>query len=156
MKSAMTQEKRYEMMMNTPVSSLIPKLAVPTVISMLVTAIYNMADTFFVSRIGTSASGAVGIIASLMFMIQAIGFTFGMGSGNYISRSLGDQNGEEAGRAAATAFFSVLMIGVLMIAVGVPFMKPFIFWGQHLRLRRMRWSTCAIFCMPRRLCCVPM
>ncbi len=127
MKSAMTQEKRYEMMMNTPVSSLIPKLAVPTVISMLVTAIYNMADTFFVSRIGTSASGAVGIIASLMFMIQAIGFTFGMGSGNYISRSLGDQNGEEATRAAATAFFSVLIIGLLMIAVGVPFMKPFVY-----------------------------
>ena len=111
MKSAMTQEKRYEMMINMPVSRLIPKLAVPTIISMLVTAVYNMADTFFVSRIGTSASGAVGIIASLMFMIQAIGFTFGMGSGNYISRSLGDQDGKEATRAAATAFFSVLIIG---------------------------------------------
>ena len=57
MKSAMTQEKRYEMMMNTPVSSLIPKLAVPTVISMLVTAIYNMADTFFVSRIPFLSAG---------------------------------------------------------------------------------------------------
>lgn len=127
MKNAMTQEKRYEMMINTPIPRLIPKLAVPTIISMLVTAVYNMADTFFVSQIGTSASGAVGIIASLMFMIQAIGFTFGMGSGNYISRSLGDQNGTEAEKAAATAFFSVFFIGILMIVVGVPLMEPFVY-----------------------------
>lgn len=127
MKTAMTQEKRYEMMMNTPIPRLIPKLAVPTIISMLVTAVYNMADTFFVSQIGTSASGAVGIIASLMFMIQAIGFTFGMGSGNYISRSLGDQNGAEAEKAAATAFFSVFFIGALMIVVGVPLMEPLVY-----------------------------
>lgn len=127
MKIAMTQEKRYEMMMNTPIPRLIPKLAVPTIISMLVTAVYNMADTFFVSQIGTSASGAVGIIASLMFMIQAIGFTFGMGSGNYISRSLGDQNGAEAEKAAATAFFSVFFIGALMIVVGVPLMEPLVY-----------------------------
>lgn len=127
MKSAMTQEQRYAMMMDTPVSRLIPRLAVPTIISMLVTAVYNMADTFFVSQIGTSASGAVGIIASLMFMIQAIGFTFGMGSGNYISRSLGDQNGAEAGRAAATAFFSVLIIGMLMLVFGVLFMEPLVY-----------------------------
>lgn len=127
MKSAMTQEQRYAMMMDTPVSRLIPRLAVPTIISMLVTAVYNMADTFFVSQIGTSASGAVGIIASLMFMIQAIGFTFGMGSGNYISRSLGDQNGAEAGRAAATAFFSVLIIGILMMVFGVLFMEPLVY-----------------------------
>lgn len=127
MKSAITQEQRYEMMINTPISRLIPRLAVPTIISMLVTAVYNMADTFFVSQIGTSASGAVGIIASLMFMIQAIGFTFGMGSGNYISRSLGDQNGAEAGRAAATAFFSVFIIGILMMVFGVIFMEPLVY-----------------------------
>ncbi len=119
MKQSMTQEERYQMMMDTPIPRLISKLAVPTIISMLVTAIYNMADTFFVSRIGTSASGAVGIIASLMFLIQAIGFTFGMGSGNYISRSLGDQNGDEAGKAASTAFFSVFLIGILMIVFGI-------------------------------------
>ncbi len=127
MRQPMTQEQRYKMMMETPVSRLIPRLAVPTIISMLVTAVYNMADTFFVSRIGTSASGAVGVIASLMFMIQAIGFTFGMGSGNYISRSLGDQDGAEAGRAAATAFFTVLAIGVLMLLGGSLFMEPLVY-----------------------------
>ncbi|MDO5349091.1 MAG: MATE family efflux transporter [Lachnospiraceae bacterium] len=127
MKQSMTQEQRYQMMIHTPVSRLIPKLAVPTIISMLVTAVYNMADTFFVSQIGTSASGAVGIIASLMFMIQAIGFTFGMGSGNYISRALGDQNGEEAGKAAATAFFTVFIVGILMLVFGMMFMEPFVY-----------------------------
>lgn len=115
------------MMMDTPIPRLISKLAVPTIISMLVTAIYNMADTFFVSRIGTSASGAVGIIASLMFLIQAIGFTFGMGSGNYISRSLGDQNGEEAGKAASTAFFSVFLIGILMMVFGIFYMEHIVY-----------------------------
>lgn len=127
MKQSMTQEERYQMMMDTPIPRLISKLAVPTIISMLVTAIYNMADTFFVSRIGTSASGAVGIIASLMFLIQAIGFTFGMGSGNYISRSLGDQNGDEAGKAASTAFFSVFLIGILMIVFGIFYMENIVY-----------------------------
>ena len=93
MKKPMTQEERFVQMIETPVSTLIPRLAVPTIISMLVTSIYNMADTFFVSQIGTSASGAVGVMFSAMAMIQAIGFTLGMGSGNYISRSLGDRNG---------------------------------------------------------------
>ncbi|MDO5416522.1 MAG: MATE family efflux transporter [Lachnospiraceae bacterium] len=127
MKKTMTQEQRYRMMIETPIPKLIPKLAVPTIISMLITAVYNMADTFFVSQIGTSASGAVGIIASLMFMIQAIGFTFGMGSGNYISRSLGDQNGEEAGKAAATAFFSVFVIGILILVFGMMFREPLVY-----------------------------
>ena len=67
------------MMTETPVSTLIPKLAVPTIISMLVSSIYNMADTYFVSQIGTSASAAVGVVFSIMAIIQAVGFTIGMG-----------------------------------------------------------------------------
>ena len=89
MSSPMTQEQRYIKMTETPISRLIPSLAVPTIISMLVTSIYNMADTFFVSQISTSASAAVGVSYSLMSMIQALGFTLGMGSGNYLSRVLG-------------------------------------------------------------------
>ena len=92
MSRTMTQEERYRMMTEKPVSRLIPGLAVPTIISMLITSIYNMADTFFVSQINTSASAAVGIIFSLMAMIQAVGFTLGVGAGNYISRSLGAKN----------------------------------------------------------------
>ena len=89
------QEQKFHQMTETPVSALICRLALPCIISMLVTAFYNMADTFFVSQIGTSASGAVGVMFSAMAMIQAVGFTLGMGSGNYISRSLGDRNEEE-------------------------------------------------------------
>ena len=110
MPKAMTKEAKYKQMIDTPVQKLIPKLAVPTIISMLVTSIYNMADTFFVSQIGTSASGAVGIMFSAMAMIQAIGFTLGMGSGNYISRSLGNRKEDIASQSAATAFFTAWII----------------------------------------------
>ena len=85
----MSSNEMYIRMTETKISRLIPRLAIPTIITMLVTSIYNMADTFFVSQIGTSASAAVGINFSLMAMIQAIGFTLGMGSGNYVSRRLG-------------------------------------------------------------------
>ena len=127
MKKPMTQEERFVQMIETPVSTLIPRLAVPTIISMLVTSIYNMADTFFVSQIGTSASGAVGVMFSAMAMIQAIGFTLGMGSGNYISRSLGDRNGGEADKSAATAFFTALIIGILITVFGLTFLRPLVF-----------------------------
>lgn len=127
MKKPMTQEERFVQMIETPVSTLIPRLAVPTIISMLVTAIYNMADTFFVSQIGTSASGAVGVMFSAMAMIQAIGFTLGMGSGNYISRSLGDRNGGEAEKTAATAFFTALIIGALISVFGLICLRPLVF-----------------------------
>ena len=72
---------QYDKMVETPIPPLIISLAVPTIISMLVTSIYNMADTYFVSQLGTSAAGAVGIVFSLMAIIQAVGFTLGMGSG---------------------------------------------------------------------------
>lgn len=127
MKKPMTQEERLAQMLDTPVSVLIPKLAVPTIISMLVTAIYNMADTFFVSQIGTSASGAVGVMFSAMAMIQAIGFTLGMGSGNYISRSLGDRNPDQADRAAATSFFTAIAIGAVILVAGLTFLKPLVY-----------------------------
>ena len=83
-------------MTETPVKRLIIKLAIPTIISMLVTSIYNMADTYFVSHISTEASAAVGVTYSIMAMIQAIGFTLGMGSGTYVSRLLGMKEYEKA------------------------------------------------------------
>lgn len=115
----MTKEERFEMMVDMPVAPLVLKLAVPTIASMLVTSVYNMADTFFVSQLSTSASGAVGIIASLMFLIQAIGFTFGNGSGNYIARILGDKKIDEAEQAASTSFFTVFIIGLVLMAAGL-------------------------------------
>lgn len=117
MKKAMTQETRYEIMTETPIPKLIPKLAVPTIISMLVTSIYNMADTFFVSQINTSASAAVGVTFSLMALIQALGFTLGMGGGNYLSRVLGNRDTAKAEEIAATAFYSAVFVGLILTVV---------------------------------------
>lgn len=128
MARGMTKEEKYRQMIETPVNRLIPRLAVPTIISMLVTSIYNMADTFFVSQLSTSASGAVGVMFSAMSMIQAIGFTRGMGSGNHISRSLGNRDEERAGVFAATAFYTAAIIGVGILAVGTLFSRQLVFF----------------------------
>ena len=105
--------EHFKKMTETPVRRLVIRLAVPTIISMLVSSIYNMADTFFVSQLGTSAAGAVGIVFSVMAIIQAIGFTIGMGAGNIASRKLGAKDVEEANRYASTGFFfSVLFIAI--------------------------------------------
>ena len=84
------QEEKYRKMTQPPVGSLICRLAVPCIISMLVTSFYNMADTYFVGMLkSNAATGAVGVVFSMMAIIQAVGFFFGQGSGNYISRELG-------------------------------------------------------------------
>ncbi|WP_295752657.1 MATE family efflux transporter [uncultured Oscillibacter sp.] len=119
------QEQKFHQMTETPVSRLICRLAVPCIISMLVTSFYNMADTFFVGMLkSNSATGAVGVVFSLMAIIQAVGFFFGHGSGNFISRELGKQNYEEASNMAATGFFSALAAGALICALGQLFLEP--------------------------------
>lgn len=115
----MTAEKRTEMMLNAPVSRVIPRLAVPTIISMLITAIYNIADTFFVSQIGTSASGAVGVIFSVMALTQAVAFMLGMGASTNVSQSLGAGDEEKARRLAAVGFFTAFFIGMVIAALGL-------------------------------------
>ncbi len=119
MRREMSYEEKYKMMIETPVNKLIPRLAVPTIISMLITSIYNMADTFFVSQLSTAASGAVGVNFSLMAMIQAIGFTLGMGSGNYMSRMLGEKKQEKAQRACSTAVYTAFVCGLLLAVFGI-------------------------------------
>lgn len=116
---AMSYDEKYNLMTQTPINRLIPKLAVPTIISMLITSIYNMADTFFVSQLSTSASGAVGVNFSLMAMIQAIGFTLGMGSGNFMSRMLGAKEQEKAKRACSTAVYTAFALGLLLAVLGI-------------------------------------
>lgn len=128
MTGVMTKEEKYRQMIETPVNRLIPRLAVPTIISMLVTSIYNMADTFFVSQISTSASGAVGVMFSAMAMIQAIGFTLGMGSGNNISRSLGNREEERASRFAAVAFYTAGIIGIVILVFGTLFSQQMVYF----------------------------
>lgn len=124
MHSDQNQADKFTKMTRTPIPRLITTLAVPTIISMMITSVYNMADTFFVGRIGTSATGAVGVVFSLMAVIQAIGFMFGQGSGNYIARSLGSQEEEDASRMSATGFFSALIVGGLITLFGLIFLDP--------------------------------
>lgn len=129
MKKTLTPEERHQQMTQTPIPRLVTTLAVPTVISMLITAVYNLADTFFVGKIslgGTSATGAVGIVFSLMAIIQAIGFTLGMGSGNYISRLLGRKDQATAERVAATGFFTALLAGLFLTLCGLLFLERLI------------------------------
>ena len=111
-------DEQYNKMVNTPVSKLIAKLAVPTVISMLVTSIYNMADTFFVSQINTQASAAVGVVFPIMAIIQAFGFTLGMGSGSLVSIRLGQKRNSDANVIASTAFFSSIFFGGIVTLFG--------------------------------------
>ena len=118
------REQKFNRMTQTPIPKLICQLAVPTIISMLVTSFYNMADTFFVGKINTSATAAVGIVFPLMAMIQAFGFFCGHGSGNYISRQLGAHNFEDASKMAATGFVTAFVLGLGILVVGFLFTDP--------------------------------
>ena len=109
---------QYYEMANAPISHIIPKLAAPTIVSMLISSIYNMADTFFVSQLGTSASGAVGVIFSAMSIIQALAFMIGMGTGNFIARMIGAGNRKLAEELASIAFFTGFGVGLVIAVIG--------------------------------------
>ena len=110
---------QYRKMTETPVASLVLRLGLPTTISMLVTNIYNMADTYFVSQLSTSASGAVGIVFGLMAILQAVGFMFGHGAGSILSRELGAKNVDSATKYASTSFFWAFGVGAVIAALGL-------------------------------------
>ena len=116
---------QYHKMTETPIPKLILGLAAPTILSMLITSIYNLADTFFVGRISTSASGAVGVVSSLMAIIQALGFMLGHGAGSIISRRLGSHDTHAATRFASTSFFTALAFGVVLAVVGLSTLPSF-------------------------------
>ena len=119
------QQEKYIRMTTAPVGRLICKLAVPTIISMMITAAYNMVDTFFVGQLhSNSATGAVGVAFSLMAIFQATGFFFGHGSGNYISMELGKKNTENAAKMAATGVVYALLAGGVILALGEIFLDP--------------------------------
>ena len=120
----MSAEEKVEYMTTEPIPRLVSQMAVPTIISMLVTSFYNMVDTMFVGRLNTQSTAAVGVVFSVMAMIQAMGFFFGHGSGNYISRKLGSQEFEDAKKMAATGFFSAFFVGVVFGVVGIIFLRP--------------------------------
>ena len=115
---------KYTLMTTAPVPRLIGSLAVPTIISMLITSFYVMADTYFVGKINTQSTAAVGISFSVMAIIQAFGFFFGHGSGNYISRKLGAREYQSAEKMASTGFFCAFIAGTLITVFGLIFLSP--------------------------------
>ena len=104
-----------------PIPLAIIKMAIPTIISMLVLSLYGMTDIFFVSKLGTSASAAVGIVFSILTMMQAVGSMIGIGAGNLLSKSLGEKNLSKASNIASVAFFLSIIFGLLVMTLGIIF-----------------------------------
>lgn len=124
MQEAAGQSKQFTKMTQTPIPKLVIQLGIPTTISMLVTSVYNMADTFFIGKYGTSASGAVGVVFGLMAIIQAFGFMYGQGAGSLSSRALGAKEVDKASKYSSTGFFAALITGALMTVLGLLFRDP--------------------------------
>ncbi len=119
------EKKQYKKMTQTPMARLIIGLGIPTTLSMMVTSLYNLADTAFVSMLGSDdGTAAVSNLLALMSIIQAIGFTFGMGSGSIVSRLLGKRDREGADRVASSSFFVALLSGLLILTVGFLCLTP--------------------------------
>lgn len=121
-----TKQSHYDKMTKTSVERLIVSLSIPTIITMMVSNLYNLVDTAFVGTLGNSASGAVGIVFGFMAILQAIGFLFGQGSGSIISRQLGQRNLQKASEYASTAFFFAFGISIIAVIVSAFFMDSII------------------------------
>ncbi len=124
----MTQtEIYYKKMTETPLAKLIISLGIPTTISMLVTSIYNMVDTYFVGTLGESQQAATGILFALQAIIQAISFMLGQGSGSLVSKSLADKDTREASEYVSTGFFTGAVIGTVLMVLGLLFLTPLMY-----------------------------
>ena len=121
---AVKYRDQRDRMLNMPAGKLIAQLSVPTVISMLVSGVYNLGDTFFVGKLGTSASGAVGIVFSYMAILQAFGFMCGQGSGALVAQNLGAGRRKEASVIGSTGFFIDFLIGAVLEVVTLVFLSP--------------------------------
>ena len=120
----MTPHEKYVRMTTRPVGSLVTKLAIPSIVSMLVSGIYNLADTFFIGQINTQSVAALGIVFSYMVLIQSVAIFFGQGSGNYISRALGRRETADAEEMAAVGLVSSVLTGIILAALSFILMRP--------------------------------
>ena len=120
------QENRRTLMLNEPVSRIIPKMAVPTIVAFLISSVYSLADTFFVSSLGEQATAAVSVNASLDQLIMLCGSMLAVGANSYIARLLGKGDEKKASQVLSTAFFTAFGIGLLLMAVGLTFMTPMV------------------------------
>jgi putative MATE family efflux protein len=120
------RDERRRMMLEDPIIKVIPIVAIPMIISMLIDSIYNIADTYFVSRLGTAATAAVGVNDSLMHFMRSVAMGFGMGASSYISRLMGAKNEDEASKVASTTFFTALIFLSAVAALAYVFMSPLV------------------------------
>ena len=118
----------YQKMTESPVARLIIQLSIPSIISMMISNIYNMVDTAFVGQLGTSASAAVGIVFGFMAILQAVGFLFGQGSGSILGRKLGQQELDDASIIVSTGFFFSLLIGCFIEIGGLLCLDTLAVW----------------------------
>ena len=125
-KNGPAQEARRMMLLNDPISRVIPKMAVPTIVAFLINSIYSLADTYFVSSLGTNATAAVSVNASLDQMIMMCGSMLAMGANSYIARLLGEGDEKKASQVLSTSFFSAFAIGAVLLVFGSIFMVPMV------------------------------
>ena len=118
------EQQQYRKLVMTPVEKLIPRLAVPTIFSMMITMIYNLVDAYFVGKLGTSASAAIGVVLGVQSIFQAFGFMMGHGAGSQISVRLGEGDRDAADRLFSTAFFHALVISVIVGVLGLIGLEP--------------------------------
>ena len=123
---AIKQERRRTMMVNEPVGRVIIKMAVPTIVAFLINSIYSLADTYFVSGLGTAATAAVSVNASLDQLIMMCGSMLAVGANSYIARLLGQGNDKKASQVLSTAFFIAFAIGLTLTVLGTIFMEPMV------------------------------
>ena len=121
-----SQEARRMMLLNDPIPRVIPKMAIPTIVAFLITSIYSLADTYFVSSLGTNATAAVSVNASLDQMIMMCGSMLAMGANSYIARLLGEGNEKKASQVLSTSFFAAFAMGALLLIFGSIFMVPMV------------------------------
>jgi len=119
-------DQHYIKMTQTPVAKLILRLGIPTTISMLITNIYNMADTYFVGTLGESAQAATGVLFTVQAILQGIAFMLGHGGGTYIARHLADKNTREASKYISTSFFTGGLVGCVILLLGLLFLEPLV------------------------------
>lgn len=149
--SSKQQMSHYDKMTQTPLVKLIVSLGIPTTISMLVTSIYNMADTYFVGTLGESQQGATGILFTLQAIIQAIAFMLGQGSGTMVSKAQADRNDEEANEYVSTGFYVSLAFGMVLMIGGLVFLKPFMMLlgsTETILPYAMQYGACVLISCP--------
>ena len=125
-KRSQSQEQRRTMLLNEPISRIIPKMAVPTIVAFLINSIYSLADTYFVSSLGTQATAAVSVNSSLDQLIMMCGSMLAVGANSYIARLLGQGEDKRASQALSTAFFTAMGIGAVLMIFGSIFMTPMV------------------------------